>query len=151
MQICTVYDCIRDQQINSDRLADHFSNLERAARLEKSCARLILRRHFDRNLSYNSAINFVKAMFYSFYLIFSFFLSAVPSKYVAIYCKWWSFTRELRFCQKICATFPLDFSIHNTSRRRLKSTMRKGLGINKKCAWKDKILVFRSLNQRGSH
>ena len=134
MQICTVYDCIRDQQINGDRIADHFSNFERAARLEKSFARLTSLRHFDQNLSHNSAINFVKAMLYSFYLIFSLFLSAVPSKYAAIYRKWWSFTRELRFCQKICATFPLDFSIHNTSRIGLQSIMRKGLGINKKCA-----------------
>ena len=151
MQICTVYDCIRDQQINDDRIADHFSNFERAARLEKSCARLTLLRHFDQNLSYNSAISFVKAMFYSFYLIFSLFLSAVPSKYAAMYRKWCSFTRELRFCQKICATFPLYFSIHNTSRIGLQSIMRKGLGINRKCAWKDKILVFRSLSQQGIH
>ena len=100
MQICTVYDCIRDQQINGDRLADHFSNFERAARLEKSCARLTLLRHFDQNLPYNSAINFVKAMFYSFYLIFSLFLSAVPSKYAAIYRKWWSFTRRITLLSK---------------------------------------------------
>ena len=82
-----MYDSIRDQQINGDRIAGHFSNFERAARLEKSCARLTLLRHFDQNLSYNSAINFVKAMFYSFYHIFSLFLAAVPSKYAAMYRK----------------------------------------------------------------
>ena len=63
-----------NQQINGDRIADHFSNFERAARLKKSCAHLTLLCHFDQNLSYNSAINFVKAMFYSFYLIFFTFL-----------------------------------------------------------------------------
>ena len=139
MQICTVYDCIRDQQIDGDRIADHFSNFERAARLEKSCARLILLHHFDQNLSYNSSINFVKAMFYSFYLIFSLFLAAVPSKYATIYRKRWSLTRELRFCQKISATFLLDCSIDNTSRIGMQSIMRKGLGINKKCAGKTKF------------
>ena len=134
-----------------DRIADHFFNFERAARLDKGCARLILLRHFDQILSYNSAFNFVKAMFYSFYFIFSLFLAAVPSKYAAIYHKWWSFTRELRLCQKICATFLIDFSIHNTSRIGLQSITRKGLRINKKCAWKDKILVFKSLSQQRSH
>ena len=52
---------------------------------------------------------------------------------------------------EICATFPLDFSIHNTSRIGLQSITRKGLRINKKCAWKDKILVCRFLSQQGSH